>query len=244
MRITAKIVDIAELNNRQIRNMYALMNKYYENISWQTFQADLMEKQHMVLIQDSHLDEDEIGGFSTLKTVDLQVENQQVKGIFSGDTIIDKSCRGGVVSQVEFLKYLLSLKRWEYPNEAVYWILISKGYRTYRLIRSYFSKSYPNVFEQTPLFEKALIDNFGSLVYPGCFSADKGVICASRTKDYLKNAQGEITPRKRENPDISYFLDINPGYHRGDELVCVAEVSMQNLTKTGYRLVKRYLEYN
>lgn len=244
MRIRAKIVDIAELNNRKIHNMYALMKKYYENVSWESFQTDLKEKQYMVLIQDSKLDEDEIGGFSTLKSVDIQVDNQQVRGIFSGDTIIDKSCRGGVVSQVEFLRYLVSVKRWEYPNEPVYWILISKGYRTYRLIRSYFNKSYPNAFEQTPTFEKSLIDNFGTLVYPDRFVADKGVICAGSAKDYLKNAQCEITPRKRENPDIRFFLDSNPGYHKGDELVCVAEVSMQNLTKTGYRLVKKYLEYN
>lgn len=141
--------------------MFALMNKYYENVSWERFQADLRDKQNMVLIQDSQCDEDEIGGFSTLKTLETRVGNQQVRGVFSGDTIIDKSCRGGVVSQVEFLKHLMSVKRREVPNKPVYWVLISKGYRTYRLIRSYFNKSYPNAFEQTPHFEQALITASG-----------------------------------------------------------------------------------
>lgn len=239
-RIIADIVKVSDLNRKKIKNMFELMSRYYNNLTWENFIRDLKDKDDLVLIQDTHQGKDEVGGFSTLKAVDITVEGEYITGIFSGDTIIDTNCRGGVVSQVQFLKYLFAAKKRAVTGRKVYWILISKGYRTYRLIRSYFNRSYPNAFEHTPVFEKKLIDAFGGATFPEYYSPKKSIIYSGKSKDYLKDADIEITDGKLKNPDIAYFVKKNPGYMKGDELVCVAEVHLKNLSRSGYWLVKRF----
>lgn len=41
-------------------------------------------------------------GFSTLKTLDMNVAGRQVKGVFSGDTIIEEKYWGSRALQVTF----------------------------------------------------------------------------------------------------------------------------------------------
>ena len=38
------------------------------------------------------------------------------------------------------------------------------------------------------------------------------------------------------DPHISFFARRNPGYHAGDELVCLCELSETNLTPAGRRM--------
>ena len=46
-----------------------------------------------------------------------------------------------------------------------------------------------------------------------------------------------IPDNRKEDPHVSYFARANPGYEQGDELVCLAELSAENLTPAGRRMV-------
>ena len=41
-----------------------------------------------------------------------------------------------------------------------------------------------------------------------------------------------------KNKNIQFFLRKNPNYQKGDELVCLAEISFDNLTNLGKRVLK------
>ncbi len=43
---------------------------------------------------------------------------------------------------------------------------------------------------------------------------------------------------KAEAPHIRHFLKRNPGYTVGDELLCLCELSRDNLTRAGRRMVE------
>ena len=42
--------------------------------------------------------------------------------------------------------------------------------------------------------------------------------------------------RERKRPDVAYFLQCNPGYASGDELVCLCELSTDNMRPLTRRL--------
>ena len=56
--------------------------------------------------------------------------------------------------------------------------------------------------------------------------------------DRLTAELAAIPDSKREQPHVRFFLDRNPGYVNGDELVCLAEISEANLTSAALRFVK------
>jgi hypothetical protein len=38
------------------------------------------------------------------------------------------------------------------------------------------------------------------------------------------------------DPHVAFFLNRNPGWRRGDELVCLTEIAFENLTPAGRRM--------
>ena len=49
-----------------------------------------------------------------------------------------------------------------------------------------------------------------------------------------KNTEHEPMP----DPHIAFFLDRNPGFVRGDELVCLTRIDDRNLTPAGRRMAR------
>ena len=53
-----------------------------------------------------------------------------------------------------------------------------------------------------------------------------------------KNTENGPVP----DPHIAFFLERNPGFVRGDELVCLTRIDEQNLTPAGRRMARPSLE--
>ena len=57
--------------------------------------------------------------------------------------------------------------------------------------------------------------------------------------DYNNDADVVVLSEKQlKNKNIKFFLGKNPNYQKGDELVCLAEISFDNLTNLGKRVLK------
>ena len=46
-----------------------------------------------------------------------------------------------------------------------------------------------------------------------------------------------IPPQRMDDPHVAFFVRRNPGHIRGDELACLCELSEDNLTRAGRRMV-------
>ena len=55
----------------------------------------------------------------------------------------------------------------------------------------------------------------------------------------LRGDLAGIPPGRRKSPHVDYFARRNPGHADGDELVCLTELSDDNLTPAGRRMVAR-----
>jgi hypothetical protein len=219
-KLKAKIVHVSDLTNNDKKTMFNIFEKYYANISYAGFLSDLNKKNKAIILVERK--SNTIKGFSTILDLKFQVNGKEVKGLFSGDTIVEKEFWGGMSLQLAFTIYMIKEKL-KNPFKKHYWFLISKGYKTYLLMAKNCPIHYPKVGMKTPQHEKLIIDTFGKTMYPEHYNPDKGLIEFISAHDQLKDEVAPITNKMLENEMIRFFVQKNPHWSRGDELVCLAD---------------------
>jgi len=232
--LDGEIVDVNSISDREVNDMYQLMSSYYDNVNRATFQKDLFEKRDVILLRDSS--KGKIKGFSTLMLLEQTVEENSITVLFSGDTIIDREYWGTNKLLKLWGRYAFSLID-EMPNRELYWLLISKGYKTYRFLPVFFNEFYPRRGIEFPRREKRILDAFASLKFPGHYDQEKGIISFGGEKDYLKQGVADIDESRLKNPDVGYFIERNPGWERGDELACLIRLTKENFNRLGRRII-------
>ncbi len=221
-QLTSKTIKISSLRPNQIHEMFAIFEKFYDNVSLDRFKSDLSNKSRVILLLTQ---KKEIKGFSTLDEFDLDLHNKNYRILYSGDTIISSEYWGTPVLTLAFLKYMTLLKL-RFPTRPVWWFLISKGYKTYLLLANNFLNYYPRLDKETPNEHKDLIAALSEKIYPGKFNHKTGIIeFRSGEHEKLKEYVAPITKElKTKYPKIAFFDEQNPNWKNGDELSCIGEV--------------------
>src|SRR5262245_5926082 len=87
MSLEARVISETELSCDQREAMFTLMMRHYDNVHRDVFEADLAEKDWVILLEDTT--DDSLQGFSTQVLLDADVADRHVRVLFSGDTIVD-----------------------------------------------------------------------------------------------------------------------------------------------------------
>ena len=234
------VKDIRE-NSKIVESMFLLMKKYYENMKKDKFLADLYDKNDIFLIFEN----EELKGFSTIKKMELNIENnkdsekKRIAGCLSGDTIIEKGFSWGIEFQKEWIKYCLLESEKNIKNGVkTYWFLISKGIKTYMYLPTYFKNFCPKVDYVESEIEKKIKDIYAKKIYGSRYCTENGIVKNDGTNDFLRENVVVLSEKQLKNKNIQFFLEKNPDYKKGDELVCLAEISFENLTNLGKRVLK------
>ena len=233
-RLAGSVVPVTELSDRDVDQMFAVHAGLYEHVSERDFRRDLDEKNWVLVLRDTP--DGEIRGFTTIILFETEVQGERLRAVFSGDTGIDAAFWGSQAlarAWGHFMGELLARQ----SDRRLFWFLISKGYRTYLYLPVFFHAFYPRVGAPTPRFERELIDRLGALKYPRDFNPRTGVIEFAESHGHLKPELAHVPAHRREHPHVRFFLQRNPGYVRGHELVCVAEISPANLKERARRMV-------
>lgn len=219
------VIQVKNLSGAQMKSMYLIMAKYFDNIVESTFYGDLSKKEDAILLHDEN---GVIRGFTSLA---IFPHDEHTQLIFSGDTIIEKKYWGNSDLQPVWLKRALA--RAAGFDGKTYWLLLSKGYKTYKFLPTFFNDYYPRADAETPREIQEIIDGFARRQFGDRYQ--NGVWVAG--KDFLKKDFAEISEARLKNKNIAFFLKKNPGYKNGDELVCAAELSVDNLNRAGVRIL-------
>lgn len=232
MGLEARTVPVGDLSGHQRQEMLRLMRQYYVNVTARQFTEDLDQKQHAILLYDGGL-----RGFSTWVLFPHECDGRRVNVIFSGDTIIEKSHWRSLALPLEWGRMMLSVLA-RHPGEDLYWLLTSKGYKTYRFLPVFFREFYPSYVKQTPPFEAALLVGLCRYKYGERFDAASWVIRAGPAAERLRPGVADLTDERQHDPHVVFFERANPGHARGDELACIARCHPNNLSP----FILRHLE--
>lgn len=234
MRLRGELIEVGLLGAARRQAMFALMDRYYQNITQERFLADLAEKQWVILLSDPHTGQ--LCGFSTQMLLPLTAHGQEISVLFSGDTIIAPEHWGDVALSHVWGRLAMSLID-AHPSTPLYWLLISKGYKTYRFLPLFFHEFYPRHDAATPHWASKVIDAFGRHKSPGSYDPAAGILRASEAKDHLRPGVADLTDQRLHDPHVRFFAERNPGYVHGDELCCVAPLTRANFTPAAYRVI-------
>ena len=221
-RLSGRIIRMCDVRPCQSESLYELFVQYYRSVDRGTFQRDQSAKDWLLLLLDER---GIVRGFSTAVVHELDLNGWRIRAVFSGNTIIDHRFWGEQELVRTFGGLLADLKR-QAPETPLYWYLVCSGYRTYMFLPLFCRDFYPRYDRATPPLAQGLIDRLGTMTFPEEYR--DGVIHVRRPRECLLPELAIPTPAKLRNPHVHFFMSRNPGYFRGNELVCVAEFSAEN----------------
>ena len=226
--LTARFRRVESISPMELQQMHALFSRFYENADLKKFIEDLSEKSGVILVREK-TEAATIRGFSTVKQVELDDGGKRAIGVFSGDTILHPDYWGDRALKDGFVRYMLSVKA-RMPLTTVYWLLISKGYKTYLLLANNFVTFYPNPEGPPDRRLASIVDQYCRELFPKAYNATSRVLDFGDGSQFLKDEVAPITEQLRStNPAIAFFEERNPEWQRGVELPCVGEVSLNLL---------------
>jgi hypothetical protein len=204
--------------------MFRLMLGYYENVNPFDFDLDLQRKDHVVVLRkDRH-----ICGFSTQAFWEKTIAEQKVGIVYSGDTIVDRNARVSFAMPVAFGQYLNTVYA-RAPERPLYWLLTSKGFRTFRAMSVFFSNYFPAEGRLLSDFENRLLEMLCAEKFPGRLDRNNWILKAPPESQTLKTGADLAEMSSRSHPDIERFVQLNPSYRCGDELICLARFEKTNV---------------
>jgi hypothetical protein len=221
MVLKSSVRTVDSLAHAERQAMHELMTAHYEAVPRDCFDRDLSTKDEVLLLHDA---DGVLRGFTTLA---WNPAGNFAEGdiLFSGDTIIDRSCWG---TQELVRAFCRRAGEWRRSSgRRLFWFLISKGRRTYMYLPLFARRFHPH-----PENEEAELTDLAGRVAAGLFGEswkpEEGVIRFSSSRGHLRE---ELAPGSRENPWSLYFEERNPGHARGEELVCLTEMAESNLRR-------------
>jgi len=215
----ASFVRLSDLSLVDVLTMYAIFETYYENTSLETFTADLSKKRGAFIVRDRN--DGDIVGFSTMVSYTMQIEGRRIRGLFSGDTVLRRDYWGETSLRVAFIRWAL-IQSLLHPLTPQYWLLISKGYKTFLLFHNNFYEVYPSP-DGTGEHLKPFVEAYCEYLFPG--KLDRETMLLDFGDDYCRLREGvaPITPgMTASNRGIALFEAYNPTWWRGTELPCIA----------------------
>ena len=210
--------------------MSKLYFTYYEGCDDQQFQRDLADKTEALLVYHDQ----QLIGFTLYQLYSLQWRARPVRILYSGDTIVEQRHWGQQALAFSWIQRAGQLRR-EAPETPLYWFLIVKGHRTYRYLPA-FSRTFHPHWSQPDDKLKALADHLAKEKFTVAYDAKSGVVSFSESQGHLKAQYAQPSTREQQMAAVDFFLQRNPGYRQGDELVCLCELRADNLKPLARRL--------
>ncbi len=233
--LRARTVPVSTLSPQQCRAMWSLFANYYDNVGRETFQRDLDSKSDVILLEEATTGQ--LRGFSTLKTDRGTIDGRAYRIVFSGDTIVDASCWGQKALHRAFVAYLFR-QYLSAPWTPLYWLLITKGYKTYLLLTRNFPVHWPRHDRPTPARQQNLRNDIAARFFGTAWQPALGIVRHPTCQGRLKE---DVAPPQQASPapDIAYFCQRNPHHTKGDELVCLGRFNLWMLCYFSARLLRR-----
>ncbi|ENX41485.1 MULTISPECIES: hypothetical protein [unclassified Acinetobacter] len=229
-------VEKEQIDIDRLKVMYSIYEQYYENTKFSIFVDDFKKKSGAILIFNSETDE--IVGFSTVVVQHFYLNGKDYTVLFSGDTVILRAYWGTRTLQSTMLKLMIKL-RVKYPFNELYWLLISKGYKTYLLLANNYYVYYPNIKDENQHLS-TVVEHYCENFFGEYYDKEAGLLNFGNDYQPLKGEVAPITEEMRaKNPNIHFFEQMNPTWTVGTELPCIGRLGWKDLARFPVKLITK-----
>ena len=230
---SARFVAVSALEDGVRGQMARIYWNSYDGSNEGLFRGDLEAKDEVLLIRAA----DELVGFTSLRIIDREWQGRPVRVIYSGDTVIERAHWGQQSLAFAWIARMGALKR-ERPEAPLFWFLLVKGHRTFRYL-PVFGKSFFPHWSADRSDLKPLADALALDMFPDDYNPATGVVEFAQSRGHLKPHLALPTAEELDREGVRFFLERNPGYQRGHELVCLCEMEEHNMKALTLRLFRK-----
>lgn len=219
----AQCKTVSDLTEKERHALAHLYLTYYSGTSEERFIADLRNKSEILLV---HCDE-VLVGFTTLQLYEREWNGKPIRIVYSGDTIVDQAHWGQQTLAFAWIARMGEIKR-EKPGIPLYWLLIVKGHRTFKYLPTFGKSFYPHwSVDRSDL--KPLADVLAQEKFGADYNPATGVVEFPVSQGHLRRDIALPTPEQASLPAVKFFLERNPQFTQGHELVCLCEIEEANM---------------
>lgn len=233
LRDGAVAVTRAALTNDDRDEMFRLLATHFDGVDRVQFERDLAAKDWTLRIFRA----DHLVGFTTMQVWRAMHDGRAINVVYSGDTIMAPAAWGSPVLARAWIALVRQLQA-SAPDTPWYWLLLSSGFRTYRFLPVFWRRFWPSHAHPTPESTSSLMRELAAERFGADFDAATGIVRFARPQR-LRDHLAAVPDAKSLDAHVRFFLERNPGHASGDELLCLTELSDDNLTAAGERMVRR-----
>jgi hypothetical protein len=231
-QLKTSIRSPSDLAPHERRQMFRLMSQHFENVDADQFERDLAEKQWIVTVSDPA---GGILGFTSVMWLKKKIGGETVTALFSGDTLLSPQIRG-TSTWIRLLAQLGEALLKTGPKGPVYWLLVTSTHRTYRSLPLLFKEYYPRPDAQTPPDVLRRMAALARMRFPEEYDERQGIV-RLRSPTPVRPQRVALATERLSGMHAEFFAARNPGFLNGDYLVCICDLSRDNRTRLGSRLI-------
>ncbi len=228
-------VSVVTLSDALRRDMARLYLDSYDGSSEALFFHDLAKKDEALLVYDG----ERLIGFTTLWVFERDWRGERIRVVYSGDTVVDRAHWGQQALAFDWITRMGDYKR-QRPELPFYWLLLVKGARTFRYLPLFGKSFHPHWGEERGDL-KALADALALEMFPEDYNPSTGVVEFSRSRGHLKPEIAAPSDDELQREEVRFFVERNPGYRHGHELVCLCEVETHNMKPLTLKLFEKHV---
>ncbi len=230
---TCHVVSTAALDSQTRRAMCDLYLSCYEATTPERFESDLRNKDEVLLLDAGK----QLVGFTTLRVFDAVWHGEEIRVVFSGDTVVDRQHWGQQTLSLNWVRRMGQIKRLQ-PDKRLVWLLLVKGHRTYRYLHV-FAKAFHPREGAHDVSLAALASHLAQQQFHEDYNPASGLVEFVPSRGQLNGELADPRPEEMSRAGVAYFLQRNPGFRRGHELVCVCDVEEENMKPMTLRLFRQ-----
>jgi hypothetical protein len=223
-QLSSEVRRVTSLSEAEVSGLFALFSACYEAVSLEQFTADLSAKDDVLLLRNAA---GAVQGFSTQVTHRFEIDGRTIRVLFSGDTIIAPQWWGTQELVRAWCQYAGHVKA-RHADDPLYWLLLSKGHRTYLYLPLFFQRYHPRSGAEDSMLRQ-IKDMVASQMFGADYNLTSGRLEFASSKGHLRGDLADVPAARDRREHVAFFLERNPRYAEGHELVCLAEISPENM---------------
>ena len=175
-----------------------------------------------------------------LVTIDLREETfmgRNVVAIYTGNAYLREQIRGmNIIQKLAMRCYVEALARW--PRHDHFWFFGSNSFRSYMTMTRNFDRCFPHRSHPLPEWEHQYILHLTRAIYGVELPEGSLVHEAKGARAYQEDLAG-VPDKLQQDPDIEYYVQLNPNYADGGRLMCLGPLTLSNWAKVAKRAIRR-----
>jgi hypothetical protein len=227
--VTGRLVAREDLTAVEREALFTLLSAHFRGVTRERFAADLAEKDWILILEEDGRPR----GFSTLRIYETaSPDGEPLTVVYSGDTLMERGAAATAALPKSWIAAVRALRE-RHPRGRLLWLLLTSGFRTYRFLPVFWRDFWPRPEAATPPEIQSLLDHLARERFGRLYEA--GIVRFPEPQ-VLREGLDEVPEGRLADPHVAFFLEKNPGWIRGDELVCLTELAEGNLTPAGRRM--------